>query len=147
VAATAGLLALAVVVITPTKLFTGYLTGRLYDLDARRSVRVGCGIAARGEFSLIIAVMVAGEASPVLSEVIPAFAVGYVLATSVLGTTLMAYPDELAARACPSAAARRRTPRPTPTRSPEPDRAGPRGGEPTSPAGTDGSLPPRYANA
>jgi CPA2 family monovalent cation:H+ antiporter-2 len=98
VAATVALLALAVLVTTPTKLFTGYLTGRLYDLDARRSVRVGCGMATRGEFSLIIAAAVAGSSSPVLREVIPAFAVGYVLAMSVLGTTLMAYADALAAR-------------------------------------------------
>jgi len=98
VAATVALLALAVIVTTPTKLFTGYLTGRLYDLDARRSVRIGCGMATRGEFSLIIAAAVAGSSSPVLQEVIPAFAVGYVLAMNVLGTTLMAYADALAAR-------------------------------------------------
>jgi len=69
VAATVALLALAVIVTTPTKLFTGYLTGRLYDLDARRSVRIGCGMATRGEFSLIIAAAVAGSSSPVLQEV------------------------------------------------------------------------------
>ncbi len=96
VAGTVGLLALAVVVSTPTKFATGYLSGRLYDLDARRSVRVGAGMVTRGEFSLIIAALVTAGGTPVLSEVIPAFAVGYVLVMSVLGTTLMGYADRLA---------------------------------------------------
>ncbi|WP_254536673.1 cation:proton antiporter [Halomarina litorea] len=97
VAGTVGLLALAVVVSTPTKFATGYLAGRLYDLDPRRSVRVGAGLVTRGEFSLIIAALVTAGGTPVLSEVIPAFAVGYVLVMSVLGTTLMGYADRLAA--------------------------------------------------
>jgi CPA2 family monovalent cation:H+ antiporter-2 len=96
VAGTVGLLALAVLVSTPSKLATGYVAGRLYDLDVRRSVRTGCGLVTRGEFSLIIAALVAGGTGPVLSEVIPAFAVGYVLVMSVLGTTLMGYADRLA---------------------------------------------------
>ncbi|WP_254542948.1 cation:proton antiporter [Halomarina pelagica] len=98
VAATAALLALAVAVTTPTKLLSGYLTGRrYYGLDATRSVRVGTGMVTRGEFSLIIAALVAGAGgSAVLAETIPAFAVGYVLVMSVLGTLLMQYADSLA---------------------------------------------------
>ncbi|MFC6837085.1 cation:proton antiporter [Halomarina ordinaria] len=97
VAGTVGLLAVAVVATTPTKLLTGYLTGaRIYGLDARRSTRVACGMVTRGEFSLIIAALVGGAASPVLSETIPAFAVGYVLVMSILGTLLMQSADALA---------------------------------------------------
>ncbi|RJT03142.1 cation:proton antiporter [Halococcus sp. IIIV-5B] len=93
-----GVLAVAVVLTTPTKFVSGYVGGRLYDLDTRRSVRVGCGLVTRGEFSLIIAALVASQSgSPVLSETIPAFAVGYVLVMSVLGTTLMAAADTVEA--------------------------------------------------
>ena len=92
----AGLIALAVVVTTPTKLVTGYLAGRAFDLDARRSTRVALGMTTRGEFSLIIATVAvtAGEAGafdPALAETINAFAVGYVLVMAILGTTLMQY--------------------------------------------------------
>ena len=102
----AGLIALAVVVTTPTKLVTGYLAGRAFDLDARRSTRVALGMTTRGEFSLIIATVAvtAGEAGafdPALAETINAFAVGYVLVMAILGTTLMQYsgPFESAATA------------------------------------------------
>jgi CPA2 family monovalent cation:H+ antiporter-2 len=94
VVAVAGPLALAVVLTTPTKLVSGYYGGRLYDLDARRSVRVGCGMVTRGEFSLIIATLAASQGSgTVLTETLPALAVGYVLVMSVLGTTLMGHAD------------------------------------------------------
>ncbi len=43
------------VVTTPTKLLSGYLSGRAYALTPRRSMRVGLGMVTRGEFSLIIA--------------------------------------------------------------------------------------------
>ena len=102
----AGLITLAVVVTTPTKLVTGYLAGRAFDLDARRSTRVALGMTTRGEFSLIIATVAvtAGEAGafdPALAETIYAFAVGYVLVMAILGTTLMQYsgPFESAATA------------------------------------------------
>jgi CPA2 family monovalent cation:H+ antiporter-2 len=87
------LVALAVAVTTPTKLLTGYLAGRIYDLDARRSTRVGLGMTTRGEFTLIIATLAragAGTALPVaVADTLYAFAVAYVLVMSVLGTTLM----------------------------------------------------------
>jgi len=91
--ATAGLLVLLVVLTTPTKLVSGYLGGRAYDLDARRSFRVGAGMVTRGEFSLIIATLAAAGSTTVLTETIPLVTVGYVLAMSVIGTTLMQYSD------------------------------------------------------
>ncbi len=94
VVAIAGLLALVVVLTTPTKLVSGYFGGRVYDLDSRRSVRVACGMVTRGEFSLIIATLAASQGSgTVLTETIPALAVGYVLVMSVLGTALMSRAD------------------------------------------------------
>jgi CPA2 family monovalent cation:H+ antiporter-2 len=90
--AIAGLLVLLVVATTPTKLLTGFLSGRIYGLDDRRSVRVGCGMVTRGEFSLIIAALAAGSGgSAVLTETIPSVAVGYVLVMSILGTLFMQY--------------------------------------------------------
>ncbi|MFW6317808.1 MAG: cation:proton antiporter [Halorubrum sp.] len=92
----AALIALAVAVTTPTKVVTGYFAGRAFDLDARRSTRVGLGMTTRGEFSLIIATIAvtganAGSFDPALAGTINAFAVGYVLVMAVLGTTLMGY--------------------------------------------------------
>ncbi|TKX74366.1 cation:proton antiporter [Halorubrum sp. GN11_10-6_MGM] len=92
----AALVALAVVVTTPSKLVTGYLAGRAFDLDVRRSTRVGLGMTTRGEFSLIIATVAVtgatgGAFDPALAGTINAFAVGYVLVMAVLGTTLMSY--------------------------------------------------------
>ena len=94
--AVAGLIALAVIVTTPTKLVTGFFGGRAFGLDTRRSTRVALGMTTRGEFSLIIATIAitggeAGTFDPVLAETINAFAVGYVLVMAILGTTLMQY--------------------------------------------------------
>ncbi|WP_331233916.1 cation:proton antiporter [Natronorarus salvus] len=93
--AVAGLIAVAVVLTTPTKLVTGFLSGKVYGLNDRRSVRVGLGMTTRGEFSLIIAAIAASGAGLALTEAtagtIYAFAVGYVLVMSVLGTTFMRY--------------------------------------------------------
>ncbi|MGM0592160.1 MAG: cation:proton antiporter [Halobacteriota archaeon] len=91
IATTTTLLAVAVVATTPTKLASGFFSGRLYGLDDRRSLRVGLGMVTRGEFSLIIATVAATGSGPVMTQVIPAFAVGYVLVMSILGTVLMQY--------------------------------------------------------
>ncbi|WP_117593715.1 cation:proton antiporter [Haloprofundus halophilus] len=91
VATTVGLLAVAVVATTPTKVVSGFYSGRIYGLDDRRSLRVGLGMVTRGEFSLIIATVAATGSGPVMTQVIPAFAVGYVLVMSILGTVLMQY--------------------------------------------------------
>ncbi|WP_049924700.1 cation:proton antiporter [Halopiger djelfimassiliensis] len=76
------LIAAAVVLATPTKLLSGYLGGRIYDLSERRSVRVALTGAGAG--------LETGIASDIY-----AFAVGYVLVMSILGTTLMQYADEI----------------------------------------------------
>lgn len=94
VAEVAGLLVAAVVLTTLGKLASGTLAGRLYGLDRRRSYRVGIGMIPRGEFSLVLAALAAG-AGGVLGEVIPAFAVGYVLIMSVLGTVCIERADRL----------------------------------------------------
>ena len=95
-AGVAGLVAVAVLVTTPSKLASGYLGGLAYGLDPRRSARVGIGLTTRGEFSLIIAALtISGAGSGTfpadLADTINAFAVGYVLVMAVLGTTLMQY--------------------------------------------------------
>ncbi|MGM0605502.1 MAG: cation:proton antiporter [Halobacteriota archaeon] len=89
------LLAVAVVATTPTKLISGFWSGRIYGLDARRSARVAAGMVTRGEFSLIIATIAAAGTGALISETIPAFAVGYVLVMSILGTILMQYSHHL----------------------------------------------------
>ena len=87
VAGVAGLLAVGVVVTAGGKLATGYLGGRAYDLNPRRSVRMALALVTRGEFSLVVAAIAAGTAG--VSDVVPTFAVGYVLVMSILGTVLM----------------------------------------------------------
>jgi CPA2 family monovalent cation:H+ antiporter-2 len=92
-----GLIAVAVVVTAPAKLISGFYSGRIYDLNDRRSLRVGFGLVTRGEFSLIIAaVALAGAGGTVTAETaqtIYAFTVGYVLVMSILGTVLMQSAD------------------------------------------------------
>jgi CPA2 family monovalent cation:H+ antiporter-2 len=89
IAAVAGILPLAVVATTASKFASGYAGGRLYGLSERRAARVGTGLVARGEFSLVIAALAASVGTGALATVIPAFAVGYVLVMSVLGTIMM----------------------------------------------------------
>ena len=89
VADVALLLAAAVVVTTLGKLLSGFVSGRIYRLDTVRSLRVGLGLVPRGEFSLVLAALAATSGSGTLATVIPAFAVGYVLLMSILGTVLI----------------------------------------------------------
>lgn len=100
-----GLIAIGVVVTTPTKLVSGYLGGRIYDLDARRSTRVALGMTTRGEFSLIIGTLALSGAGTTLTadtaQTMYAFAVGYVLVMSVLGTMLMQYSDRIESAVLP----------------------------------------------
>jgi CPA2 family monovalent cation:H+ antiporter-2 len=89
------LILLAVVLTIPTKLVSGYLGGRIYDLNIRQSMRVGLGMTTRGEFSLIIATLALSGAGTTITETVAqtiyAFAVGYVLVMSIVGTMLMQY--------------------------------------------------------
>ena len=98
----APLLVVAVALTTGTKLISGTLGGRIYDLDATRSLRTGIGLVPRAEFSLVIATVAAG-AGGTLDDVIPAFTVGYVLAMSVLGTVLIQHADRVTAVLAPVA--------------------------------------------
>jgi CPA2 family monovalent cation:H+ antiporter-2 len=96
-----GLVAAAVVVTTPTKFFSGFWSGKIYGLDDRRSTRVGLGMITRGEFTLIIASTalvatgpdVAGPLAAETARQLNAFAVGYVLVMSILGTMFMQYSE------------------------------------------------------
>ncbi|WP_440989081.1 cation:proton antiporter [Haloarchaeobius baliensis] len=83
------LLAVAVVVTSASKLVSGYWSGLRYGLSERRARRAGIALVARGEFSLVLAALALEVGTGALADVIPAFAVGYVLAMSVLGTVLM----------------------------------------------------------
>jgi CPA2 family monovalent cation:H+ antiporter-2 len=98
-AGVAGFILIFVVVSTPTKLVSGFLGGRVYGLDARRSTRVAVALTTRGEFSLIIAaIALAGggvSLAPSLAETIYASTVGYVLVMSILGSLLMQYSEPL----------------------------------------------------
>lgn len=89
------LILIAVVLTVPTKLISGYFGGRIYNLNIRQSTRVGLGMTTRGEFSLIIATLALSGAGTTLTEpvaqTIYAFAVGYVLVMSIVGTMLMQY--------------------------------------------------------
>ena len=104
-----GMIAFAVVVTTISKQFTAYWGGRVYELDERRSLRVALGMTTRGEFSLIAASIaitvtspeVQGAISAEVAQTIYAFAVGYVLFMSILGTTLMQYSDRIEAVVVP----------------------------------------------
>jgi CPA2 family monovalent cation:H+ antiporter-2 len=82
-----------------SKLLSGFASGRVFGLTDHRSARVGLGLVARGEFSLIIATVAATSAIPAVSQSIPAFTVGYVLVMSVLGTVLVQNADRIVDRA------------------------------------------------
>lgn len=79
----------AVVATTAGKLVSGTASGSAYGLDRRRSLRVGLGLVPRGEFSLVIAALATSVGTGALGSVVPAFAVGYVLVMSILGTVLI----------------------------------------------------------
>jgi len=87
------LLAVAVAVTAPAKIASGYYGGRAYDLSPRRSARVGLAMVTRGEFSLVVAAAAVAAGGTTISvadaDTVYAFAVGYVLVMSVLGTVLM----------------------------------------------------------
>lgn len=90
------LIGVAVVATTVTKVVSGYLSGSVYELTKRRSLRVGIGLVPRGEFSLIIAALAATSPIPEVRTVVPAFTVGYVLAMSIVGSVSIQYSDALA---------------------------------------------------
>lgn len=89
------LLLAAVLITTAGKLISGTLSGRIYQLDRLRSMRAGVGLVPRGEFSLVIAALAASVGTGALSGEIPAFAVGYVLIMSIVGSILIQNADRI----------------------------------------------------
>ena len=94
VADVAPLLVAAVAVTTLGKFASGITSGRVYGLSATRSVRTALALVPRGEFSLVVAALAATAGGEVAGTV-PAFAVGYVLAMTVLGALLLEAADPL----------------------------------------------------
>ncbi len=90
----AGLLAVALVATTASKLLSGVVSGHIYGLDDRRSLRVGVGLVARGEFTLVLAAL--AQTAPTSMELVPEFAVGYVLVTSIVGTLFVRHEPRFA---------------------------------------------------
>lgn len=91
------LLIIAVLASTIVKIGSGYASGRAYGLTGRRSMRVGLGLVPRGEFSLIIATLAAASTVPSVRETVPAFAVGYVLVMSIIGSLGIQYSRQVMA--------------------------------------------------
>lgn len=89
------LLLAAVLITTAGKLVSGSLSGRIYQLDRLRSMRTGIGLVPRGEFSLVIAALATSVGTGALSGEIPAFAVGYVLIMSIVGSILIQNADRI----------------------------------------------------
>jgi CPA2 family monovalent cation:H+ antiporter-2 len=90
-----GLLLVALPVTILGSVISGVLSGWAYGLNDRQSLRVGFGIVARGEFSLVIAALAVDVGGGALETLIPQFAVGYVLVMSVAGTLLMQHADRV----------------------------------------------------
>ncbi|MDZ7701102.1 MAG: cation:proton antiporter [Halobacteriales archaeon] len=87
VAGVGGLLVAGVVVTAAGKLASGYLGGRAYRLEPPAVGPGGARPRHAGEFSLVVAAL--AVTTPAVSPAIGAFAVGYVLVMSLLGTLLM----------------------------------------------------------
>ncbi|MFC6864407.1 cation:proton antiporter [Halomicroarcula sp. GCM10025817] len=90
VVSVAGFVLVAVVVTLLCQLVSGFFAGRSYGLSVEQASRMASALAPRGEFSLVIAAfLVTAGTTDALRETIPAFTVGYVLLTSIIGTVLM----------------------------------------------------------
>ncbi|WP_435118442.1 cation:proton antiporter [Halolamina sp. C58] len=90
VGSVAGLVLAAAAVTVAGQICSGYAAGRSWGLSVEGASKMGAALVPRGEFSLVIAAfLLTAGTTPALRETIPAFTVGYVLLTSVLGTVLM----------------------------------------------------------
>lgn len=90
----AGFVVVAVVVTVLGQIVSGFAAGRSYGLSVPQASRMAGALVPRGEFSLVIAAfLVTAGTTDALRETIPAFTVGYVLLTSILGTILMRNAD------------------------------------------------------
>jgi CPA2 family monovalent cation:H+ antiporter-2 len=85
------LVALAVGLTLIGKVGAGFVAGRLGGFSSRRSLNVGAALVAHGEFTVILAQLLAGnESVPAADRAdLVAFAGLYVLATATLGVLLM----------------------------------------------------------
>jgi len=80
----------AVMVTVLGQIVSGFFAGRSFGLSVEQASRMASALVPRGEFSLVIAAfLVTAGTTDALRETIPAFTVGYVLLTSILGTILM----------------------------------------------------------
>lgn len=92
VVSVAGFVMVAAIVTVLGQLASGYLAGRSFGLSVTQASRMASALVPRGEFSLVIAAfLVTAGTTDALRNTIPAFTVGYVLVTSVLGVVLMQY--------------------------------------------------------
>ena len=98
------LLLAAVPLTIAMSVLSGVLSGWAYGLADKQALRVGFGIVARGEFSLVLAALASTVGGGALDTVIPEFAVGYVLVMSVAGTLTMQHADRLIDAVWPDAA-------------------------------------------
>ncbi|MFC7020372.1 MULTISPECIES: cation:proton antiporter [Haloarcula] len=86
----AGFVLVAVMVTVVGQILSGFFAGRSFGLSIEQASRMASALVPRGEFSLVIAAfLVTTGTTDALRETIPAFTVGYVLLTSILGTILM----------------------------------------------------------
>jgi CPA2 family monovalent cation:H+ antiporter-2 len=90
VGSVAGLILVAAAVTLCGQLVSGFFAGRSYGLSIEQASRMASALTPRGEFSLVIAAfLVTAGTTGVLRETIPAFTVGYVFLTSIIGTVCM----------------------------------------------------------
>ena len=90
VVSVAGLVVAAAAVTVAGQIVSGYFAGRTWGLSVEQASRAAAALVPRGEFSLVIAAfLLTAGTTEALRETIPAFTVGYVLVTSILGTLLM----------------------------------------------------------
>jgi CPA2 family monovalent cation:H+ antiporter-2 len=90
VSSVAGFVLVAVFVTVLGQIGSGFLAARSFGLSVEQASRMATALVPRGEFSLVIAAfLVTAGTTDTLRATIPAFTVGYVLLTSILGTILM----------------------------------------------------------
>jgi CPA2 family monovalent cation:H+ antiporter-2 len=97
------LVALAVAVSVAGKLATGLGAGRIGGFTARQSLNVGAALVARGEFTVVLAQVAAGNAALALADRsrLTAFAGLYVLGMATIGVILMKESKRLGRRLFP----------------------------------------------
>lgn len=82
---------LLAVISLATKLGTGWFVGRVDGLGVVARLRAGAVLGARGEFSVVIASLVA--TAPVLPDEIAAFIAAYLIATAVLAPVMARFAE------------------------------------------------------